>query len=432
MDTVKELHQLHTAGPFADAAESKRTSGILARLAQRASAIANDDFYNECVRDLAQYYDVRYVSIGLFSDADRASIRSLACWADGGPSPQPLCYSLAGTPCQTVLDSRQLYVPEKVTALYPHTKLLPQLGVQSYFGVPLGEPHSDGPGLLTIMDDKPLDLSDDQQAVLRVFATRIAAELMWQQRPEYQSRMGLEHEVVELRKELGVAYSELNGLFDAVSHDLRAPLRAMSGFSDALLEDVGVALDEQALSYCRRIHNASRRLETQIDALTNLRRVSTNQLTLTPVDLSHMAHEVVDDIRGSEHYAHEVQCTIESGIRVTADRYLLKELLMELLDNAWQFTAEADAPSVQLFLEHRNDEDVLVVQDNGAGFDMRYAHKLFLLFNKLHADTEYTGQGVGLALAYRVVHRHGGQIWADSDPGKGARFYFTLGGGANR
>lgn len=426
MSGKNEITRLKPAGGFSIEAECTRTQDILSRLAQRASAVSNPEFYRECVRDLAAYFDVRIVTVSLFADVTHTRMRTFLYWVDG-EFREPIEYSLSGTPCQTVLDSRQQYVPDRVASLYPRDAYLSEMGLVSYFGVPLGEPYSNGPGLISVMGSKPMNLSEDQQSVLRVFATRIAAELIWQRRPEQQDRQDLEQEVAVLSKDLGIAYSELSGLYDVINHDLRVPLRSVCGFSEAVLQELGEA-DENSLvvNYCQRIHKASLRMDQQIDALAHLRRVSSTQIMRTPVNLSRLVEEVVTSTRESWRYEHEVHCVVESGLRVDADRYLLKELITQLIDNAWKFTAGTRNPRVQIYREMQGGEEVFVIEDNGVGFDMRYANKLFALFHKLHHDIAYEGNGIGLALAHRVVRRHGGNIWAQSRIGEGSRFCFTL------
>ena len=411
-----------------DGAEHTRTQEVLARLAQRVSAQLDPEFYRHCVRDLANYYGAHIVAISLFADSARTRMRTMLCWQDG-EFQDNVEYSLSGTPCQTVLDARQQYVPDGVQDLYPRDEYLAVKGVESYFGVPLGEPYSNGPGLISILDTRPMSLSTDQQSVLRVFATRIARELAWRRSGDHTSHAELEREITLLGQDLGVAYRELNGLYDVISHDLRAPLRSVCGFSTAVLEELK-DMDEDSLvvDYCRRIHKAGHRMQQQIDDLGHLRSVSSTEIMPSPVNLSRLMEEVVTSMRESWRYEHEVFCDIEADLRVMADRYMLKEMLLQLVDNAWKFTARVAQPRVRLYREFQAGEAVYVVEDNGMGFDMRYANKLFTLFHKLHHDTGYEGSGVGLALVQRVVRRHGGKIWAESILGQGSRFCFTLPG----
>ena len=403
-----------------------RTQEILSRLAQRVSAQLDPDFYRQCVRDLASYYDAHVVTISLFADSARSRMVTYLYWRDG-EFQDNVEYALSGTPCQTVLDSRQQYVPEGVRSLYPRDDYLTAAGIESYFGVPLGEPHSGGPGLISILDTKPMRLSTEQQSVLRVFATRIVRELAWRSSGEDAGRDVLEREILQLGQDLGVAYRELNGLYDVISHDLRAPLRSICGFSTAVLDEIR-ELDSDSIvaDYCRRIHRAGHRMQQQLDDLGHLRSVSSTDIMPSPVNLTRLMEEVVTSMRESWRYEHEVYCDIETDLRVLADRYMLKEMLMQLVDNAWKFTARVRNPRVRLYREIQNGEEVFILEDNGCGFDMRYANKLFTLFQKLHHDAGIEGSGIGLALAQRVIRRHGGKIWAESVLGEGSRFCFSL------
>lgn len=418
---------LKPGGSGAAIATHTRTQDVLSRLAQRVSVPLDPEFYRNCVRDLAAYYGAHIVTISLFADTARSRMRTLLCWQDGDFQ-ENVEYALSGTPCQTVLDARQQYVPENVRELYPRDEYLVVNGIESYFGVPLGEPFSNGPGLISVLDTKPMRLGVDEQSVLRVFATRIARELAWKQ-PGEHSHQELERELAQLGMDLGVAYRELNGLYDVINHDLRAPLRSVCGFSEAVLDEIkGREPDNLVADYCRRIYQAGHRMQQQIEDLGHLRSVSTTEIMRSPVNLSRLMEEVVTSMRESWRYEHEVFCDIEIGMRVDADRYMLKEMLTQLIDNAWKFTARSANPRVRLYREFQGGEEVFVVEDNGIGFDMRYANKLFALFHKLHHDAGYEGSGIGLALVQRVIRRHGGKVWAESILGEGSRFFFTLPG----
>ena len=424
MNGNQDISQLDPAR--AGVAAHTRTQNVLSRLAQRVSAQLDPEFYRGCVRDLATYYGARIVTISLFADAARSRMRTQLYWLDNDFRDN-VEYALSGTPCQTVLDARQQYVPENVQALYPRDEYLVAMDIESYFGVPLGEPFSDGPGLISILDTRPMRLSVDEQSVLRVFATRIARELALKPLGEQLSQEELEREVAQLGADLGVAYRELNGLYDVISHDLRAPLRSVCGFSEAVLEDImGREPDSLVVDYCRRIHKAGHRMQQQIEDLGHLRSVSSTGIMRSPVNLSRLMEEVVTSMRESWRYEHEVFCDIEADLRVDADRYMLKEMIAQLVDNAWKFTARVVNPRVRLYREYQDGEEVFVVEDNGIGFDMRYTNKLFALFHKLHHDAAYEGSGIGLVLVQRVIRRHGGKIWAESVLGEGSRFFFTL------
>ena len=423
------LEHLVTQGPFSLAAEYNRTNNLLSRLAQRGCAAAHPRFFAECVQDLALYYDVRYVVIGLLADESGRAIRSLVLW-DEGLSDQGIEYTLADTPCQTALDNRQCYLAEKASALYPRNRLLIELGVESYFGLPL--PHTAGGdhGVIAVMGCSPMSMTEDQQSVLRVFASRIASELSWKRSVEGQDQSVLDRELCLANKDLGVAYSELNALYDVINHDLRGPLRTIRGFSDAVVHELDSPQQSKDLirDYCQRIHNAGTRMDDQIEVISMLRNMATRQLSRTPLNLSMLADEVSKGIEESMRFHHRLRVEIEPELRVEGDRYLLKEMLYQLFVNAWKYTESVSDAHVRLYRDIQNDIPVYVIQDNGIGFDMRSAEKLFTLFHKLHHEAKSDGNGVGLAIAHRIVRRHNGAIWADAEPGKGARFFFTLPG----
>lgn len=222
------------------------------------------------------------------------------------------------------------------------------------------------------------------------------------------------------------ASRELEAFAYSVSHDLRAPLRAIDGFSLILLEDYGDRLEPEAREHLARVRAASQKMASLIDDLLRLSRVSRGELTRQPVDLSALAREVGDALAQGEP-GRRTRIEIEPGLAAHADEALLRVALTNLLGNAWKFTGGREPGLVRFGAERRDDETVWSVADDGAGFDMRYADKLFVPFQRLHGAGEFEGAGIGLAIVARVVSRHGGRIWAKSAPSEGATFYFTLG-----
>ena len=226
------------------------------------------------------------------------------------------------------------------------------------------------------------------------------------------------------------ANRELEAFSYSVSHDLRAPLRSIEGFSQILLEDYGDVLDEEGRDYLDRVQRASRRMALLIDALLDLSRLSRREMRLTRVDLSRMAREIVEDLRQREP-GREVRVCIEEGLEERADPALVKVALENLLGNAWKFTSREERAAIEFGRTVREAEPgrrlaCYYVRDNGVGFDMAYAGKLFGPFQRLHTEEEFEGTGIGLATVWRVIRRHGGRIWAEAAEGEGAAFYFTL------
>ncbi|WP_431099671.1 sensor histidine kinase [Roseateles noduli] len=210
-----------------------------------------------------------------------------------------------------------------------------------------------------------------------------------------------------------------------VSHDLRAPLRVVEGFTRILKEDYGRLLDRAGNDHLDRVLGASTRMHSMIDSLLALSHLSSQALRHETVDLSLLASQVLDELRrGAPNRAVDAQ--VQPGLRVQGDPTLLRMVLENLLGNAWKYSGKRDHAEIRFESEQRQGERVFVVTDNGAGFDMRFADRLFGVFQRLHSASDFQGTGVGLASARRIVRRHGGDIWAESEVGQGARFYFTL------
>jgi PAS domain S-box-containing protein len=225
--------------------------------------------------------------------------------------------------------------------------------------------------------------------------------------------------------ELEAAHRELEAFSYSVSHDLRAPLRAIDGFSQALLEDCEPQLDERGKDYLRRIRAATRRMGELIDDLLALSRVTRQEMRRERVDLSALARSVVAQLRRLEP-ARRVEVVIADGLEAEGDAHLLRLVLENLLGNAWKFTAREPEARIEFGALDEGGRTAFFVRDNGVGFDMAYAHKLFAPFQRLHALSDFPGTGIGLATVHRVVARHGGRVWAVGEEGKGATFFFTL------
>lgn len=236
----------------------------------------------------------------------------------------------------------------------------------------------------------------------------------------------LEKRVLSRTADLTEANKELESFSYSISHDLRAPLRGIDGFTHLLIDEYGDRLDAKGHEYLARVRRAAQRMGMLIDDLLDLSRVNRHEMRREEVDLSQIAREVVEDLRKSEP-GRSVAFGIQDGCRAWGDPQLLRVLLENLLGNAWKYTGKTERAEAGFGLDHDPaGEDIFYVRDNGAGFDMTYVDKLFLPFQRLHKTEEFEGSGIGLASAARVVRRHRGRIWADSSPGAGATFRFTL------
>jgi signal transduction histidine kinase len=236
----------------------------------------------------------------------------------------------------------------------------------------------------------------------------------------------LEHRVQERTAQLEHTNKELEAFSYSVSHDLRAPLRSIDGFSQALAEDLGDKLDPTSAGYLQRVRGAAKRMSDLIDDLLELSRTSRANIERQDVDVTALALDVAQTLEKREPARH-VSLEVQPGLHAHADPRLLRVVFENLLGNAWKFTGKQAEARVEIAAETGEPgEQVFRVRDNGAGFDMQFSAKLFAPFQRLHDAREFTGTGVGLATVQRIVHRHGGRIWAEGHPGEGAVFRFTL------
>lgn len=245
-----------------------------------------------------------------------------------------------------------------------------------------------------------------------------------------------EHELAERTREINNASRELESLAHSVSHDLRAPLRVIDGFATIVLEDYGdrgKPLDDLGRDHLRRIVAASQRMNTMIDTLLNLSRMTSRELARERVDLSQIARELSDDLRDdvrAREPARSIEFVVAPGVKADGDPTLLRLVLQNLLGNAAKFSARQRDARVEFGCNDDSGSAVFFVRDNGAGFDMRFAEKMFGMFQRLHSANEFEGTGVGLATVRKIVGRHGGRVWAEAvaapSEGHGATFYFTL------
>ncbi len=234
-----------------------------------------------------------------------------------------------------------------------------------------------------------------------------------------------EQRVIQRTAELEAANKELEAFAYSVSHDLRAPLRSIDGFSLALLDDYADKVDAEGKDYLKRIRAASQRMAQLIDDILNLSRITRGELVREEVDLSALAHTVAAELQHSQP-DRKVELVIRDGMVADGDHRLLQLVLENLIGNAWKYTSRAAAPRIEFGQADVDGKPTYFVRDNGAGFDMEYVTKLFLPFQRLHAPEEFPGIGIGLALVQRIIRRHGGTIWAEGAVERGATFYFRL------
>lgn len=253
----------------------------------------------------------------------------------------------------------------------------------------------------------------------------VVPEILRQKVSVFIDLQRMANEIKRYAEQVEAANQELEAFNYTVSHDLRAPLRAISGFAEALSETNLDRVDEDGRRYIQKIRAACGRMGTLIDQLLELSRLGRKMMVVTEVNLSEIAAQITDDMRRNQPQR-KVRVRIDPSLTVKGDPTLLRSSLENLLANAWKFTRDKPTARIEFGALKGNIERAYFVRDNGVGFDMKYADKLFGIFSRLHSATQFEGSGVGLASVKRVIQRHGGRVWAESEVGKGTTIYFTL------
>lgn len=233
------------------------------------------------------------------------------------------------------------------------------------------------------------------------------------------------NQLAKRNDELAIANKELEAFSYSVSHDLRSPLRAVDGFTRALEEDYYDELDDLAKSYIKRARGAAQKMGELISTLLQLSRVSRKELELVPTDISDIAQKVCSHLRDNEP-DRQVDVSVQEGMKASVDIMLMEAAFDNLIGNAWKYTGKEEQALIEIGCLEDQGTQVYFVKDNGAGFDKNYAKDLFTAFKRLHGEEEFEGTGIGLATVARIIHRHHGDVWATSEVGQGAQFFFTL------
>jgi signal transduction histidine kinase len=367
-----------------------------------------------------------YCFIGEISPHDTTKVRTLAFCADGTPAPN-FEYRLEGSPCADVVAKRgTIAYPRGTASLFPDDPGLQRMAVEGYIGTSLFGSEGVAIGILVVMSRKAISEVALWTSVLEIFGARAAAE-MERRRAEvqlFELNASLERRVIERTAALESVNRELESFSFSVSHDLRAPLRAIDGFAAILLRECHGKLDEHEISLLTRISQNAERMNELIEDLLQFARAGRGTLNSTRIDMRQLVERVIADLRAGA--ATGAQITVGNLPPATGDASVLRQVWQNLIGNALKFSRNAAQPKIAIDGAMRQGMIEYVVSDNGAGFDAKYADKLFGVFQRLHTSREFEGTGIGLAIAQRIVQRHGGSIAAEGAVGSGATFRFTL------
>jgi PAS domain S-box-containing protein len=406
----------------------KEREALLLNVARGVAAETGEAFFNALTRHLCEAIGSDMVVVGECRDDGR--VRSLAIRQDGQARPN-FTFPIDGTPCARSLHQQDMLIcTSGLAEQFPQATNLIESGCQAYLGKALRDADGTAIGVLFALWRKPVELRADMQALIAIFAGRANSELVRLRRDREIQRLNetLEHRVRERTADLQMLNAELDSFAYSVSHDLKSPLRAIDGFTRLLDEEVGPRLSVDERQLLERVLSSTQRMSSLIDDLLALARVSQGVLEQQTVDLSAMVQGILrhEQLKQPER---AIEARITPGLEAHCDPRLARIVLENLLANALKYSRTKDRSVIEwgLLPPVGGEPRMFYVRDNGVGFDMAYADKLFKPFQRLHMPSEFEGTGIGLATVRRIIERHGGHITGEAQPGVGARFCFSLG-----
>lgn len=412
---------------FVNTTEEKRREAQLMALSSGMAGPVGDALFSALTLHMAQAIGADMVSVGELGTDEH--LRTLTVWKDGAPGTN-LTVPLEGSPCAVALGQPDLCIFESALAQhFTQHQVITSDGFQAYAGQSLRDEDGTPIGLLNAYWRQPVQLGSEARALIAIFASRANAELVRLHRDREIQRLnaGLERRVHDRTAELQKLNAELDSFAYSVSHDLKSPLRTIDGFTRLLGEQLGGRLQPEEQVLFERVLGATRRMSTLIADLLALARVSQGPLELSAVDLSALANQILQSEQ-EKYPERALRWQITPGLTCHCDERLARIALENLLGNAVKYTSKRPDPLIELGQLgcETGEPGELFVRDNGVGFDMAQADKLFKPFQRLHMPSEFEGTGIGLATVHRIVERHGGSIRGEAEPGTGATFRFSL------
>lgn len=420
-------HPLGICGVATDITDMRKTQMAIRSLVSATASNSGVELLKSLVGELARIIAADFCFVGKINES-RDECSSVAVVIHGAPADN-FSYSLLNTPCANVLESATCFYPRDICNLFPEDQMLQTMDVQGYVGRRLHDSKGNMIGILVALFEKPVEKPEFIEDLFGLVSGRIGAEMERLEREADIIRLNadLEKRVEKRTRELQHALQEVETFNYCVSHDLKAPLRAIKGFSQILLEDEVERLSDDGQRVLQRVINAASQMQGQIDALNTLVKLDSTPVKRRKVDISALAQRLADTLLANDGET-RFSVRIEPGMQAVCDPGLAEMVLVQLLENAIKYSRHRPQPLIEVYTTQRAGRTYFVMADNGVGFSMDYAEKLFAPFQRLHSAQHYDGVGIGLASVARIIYRHDGDLWAEGEPDKGARFGFCFNG----
>jgi PAS domain S-box-containing protein len=412
-----------------DVTGHRRAQAARRALVAGTSGVLGTDFFRSLTRHLAAAFDMKSAFVAELVPPDNTRLKVLSVWTRGDEETPLFEYELAGTASERAIAEGVYHVNDGLAGRYSNHALIEERQVMSYLGMPLCDTNRRPLGVLAVLHDEPFEATEDLRSTLAVFAARAGVELERIRADAQVLRLNaeLEQRVADRTAELRAANHELEAFSYSVSHDLRAPLRHVSGFVSLLERESAALLSASSREYLHEIADSAARMHTLIDDLLEFSRVGRASLQKAETDLTELARAVVAEA-ARDAGGRRIRWVVQPLPRVRCDANLMRQVLSNLIANAVKYTRPRDEAVIEIgtLPAEQPGDAVCYVRDNGVGFDMKYARKLFGVFQRLHSPAAFEGTGIGLANVQRIVHRHGGRVWANGAVDAGATFFVSL------